>query len=291
MNKNLLKIVLENKGNFVPWIFTEKQYSTLNKYNKNFTLTNAEKKSLYTSIKKKMEALNVFDKEQKDNEYYISGYKDILPKRLLEAKKLIGIYSKKYDKVFVSGSFLFSKEFNDIDIFIVREKGYKEEWKDNIHIVSLTEKKLSLPVFQSASLISISNFQLHNKIMKKRPLLSDLMSTYHEAVIEYIKKDKKPESIRRLIFDYYLFCHNKILNPKELKESVNAINIDKIDNAMKELCIHLFSKSYLYVDIHGYIKTLEDSIKNIQPNEHLKHFKERYEEMLYGKQGSNAQTT
>ena len=143
MDKNILKIILRNKGLFVPLVFTEKQFNVLRKYNNKIKLSNAEKKSLYTSIKRKMEALDSFSIEQKDIEYFINNASEIIPARLVEAKKIIDSYSKRYNKVFIAGSFLFSKEFNDIDIFIIRERGYKEKWDGNKHIIFLSEKKIS----------------------------------------------------------------------------------------------------------------------------------------------------
>jgi len=289
MYKNILKIVLQKKELFVPLIFTEKQFNILEKYNNHIKLLNAEKKSLYTSIKRKMEALSSFSREQKDKEYLINNPNKLILGRLAEAKRIIVAYSKKYNKVFIAGSFLFSKEFNDIDIFIIRERGYKEKWDKNKHIIFLSEKRLTNPVFQSASLISISNFILPRKIKKKKPSLSELMTTYHEAVIEYIRKEKKPESMRRLIFEYNLFCKNRIINGKELKEISEKIELDDLGMLIKELCKKLFSKNYLYVEIHTYIKTLKESIKNIRPNAHLIRFKNTYEEIIYGKQRSKAE--
>lgn len=289
MNKNILKIIIQRKDLFVPLIFTKKQFDILKKYNANTKLLNAEKKSLYTSIKKKMEALNLFSREEKKGEYFINNPNKILPNRLIEAKKLISIYSKDYEKVFISGSFLFSRTYHDIDIFIIRKRGYKEEWDGNKHIIFITENKLTDSVFQSTSLISVSNFIIPQKIKRKKPQLSELMTLYHEAVIEHIQKETKLESIRRLIFDYNLFCHNRLLNPKELKNKTSKIRLDEIDIIIKELCKTLFSKTYLYVEVHTYIKTLKESIKNIKPNMHLIRFKDTYEELIYGQQRSKTE--
>ncbi|MEK6921498.1 MAG: hypothetical protein AABX82_06435, partial [Nanoarchaeota archaeon] len=247
MNQNILKIVLNKEELFVPLLFTLKQFNILKKYDAHITLSNAEKKALYTSIKKKMEALNSIMIEQKDVEFYVNNPDLIIPERLKQAQTIIETYSKKYDKVFISGSFLFSKEYNDIDIFIMHQRGYKEEWNENKHIIFLSEKKLFEPLFQSASLISVSTFAIPQNVKKKKPILSEVMSLYHEAVIEYIKKDKKPEAMRRLIFDYTLFCHNKILNAKELNKLLKSIDISYLNKIIKEFCKILFSKSYLYV--------------------------------------------
>ncbi len=289
MDKNILKIILRRKESFVPLIFTEKQFNILGKYNNHVPLSNAEKKSLYTSIKKKMEALSSFSTEQKDIEYWINNTNEIMPRRLEEAKKLIDSYSEKYNKVFISGSFLFAKEFRDIDIFIVREKGYKEAWDGNRHIIFLTEKRLAWPIFQSAAKISIGNFALPSKMTKKKPTLSEIMSAYHEAVIELMRKEKKPDLLRRFTFDYYLFCKNRLLSGKELNDLSKSTALADLDNYVRELCLKLFSRTYLYVEIHDYIKTLKDSIESEKPNEHLIRYKKTYEELIYGKHSAKAE--
>jgi len=288
MNENILKIILNKKELFVPLLFTVKQFNILKKYDARITLSNAEKKALYTSIKKKMEALGSIIMEQRDIEFYVNTPDSIIPERLKQAQTIIENYSKKHNKLFISGSFLFSKDYNDIYIFIIHQRGYKEEWDDNKHIIFLPERKLFEPLFQSASLISVSTFAIPQNVKKKKPTLSEVMSLYHEAVIEYIKKDKKPEIMRRLIFEYNLFCHNKILNAKELNELLKSADIFYLNTIIKEFCKKLFSKSYLYVELRTYINTLNQSIKNIKLNEHLIIFKNTYEELLYGKQRSKA---
>jgi hypothetical protein len=289
MDRDILKIILQKRKQFVPLIFTEKQFNVLTRYSSGLRLSNADRKALYTSVSKKMRALESLYREEKKGEHYIYGGSDMIPSRLEEAKRLIDRYSEKYSKVFVSGSFLFSREFGDIDMFIMRDKGYKEVVENDIHMIFLTEKRLSDPVFQSASLISVSNFMIPNRIKKKRPSLSELMSTYHEAIIETMRKEKKPEALRNLIFYHSLFCEDKLINPKELKQSSEKIKMPEIDLLVKALCKALFSKDYLYIEIHEYIKTLKESISNIKPNEHLIRFKNTYEELIYGRQRSKAE--
>ena len=285
MNENLLKIVLEHEKDFEPLIFTGKQLKVMKKRKEGRQLSNAEKKALYTSIKKKMEALSIL-KEGEGRKLYIAGYEHIIEGRLEEAEKLVKEYSVKYGKVFIAGSFLFSKNYNDIDIFIIRNKGYKEKWEGNHHLVFVSEKRLEKPIFQSAAKISISTFPIPGKLAKKRPKLSEAMSTYHEAVIECRNKGKKREMIRHLIFDYYLFCKNDVINPKRLQELVKSASLEILDTYIKELCIALFSKNYLYVGIHWYIQTLEEDIKSTKHNKNLIQYKKTYEELLYGRQRS-----
>ncbi|MEK6949520.1 MAG: hypothetical protein AABX34_04810 [Nanoarchaeota archaeon] len=285
MNENLLKIILEHEKDFEPLIFTGKQLKVMKKRLEGIKLSNSERKALYTSIKKKMEALSILTGEER-RKLYITGHEHIIEERLEEAEKLIKEYSAKHGKVFIAGSFLFSRHYNDIDIFIIMEKGYKEKWKGNHHIVFISEKRLEKPIFQSAAKISISTFPIPSKLSKRKPKLSEAMSTYHEAVIELRNKDKKREMIRHLIFDYYLFCKNELLNPKILRELVKEASLELLDTYIKGLCTALFTKSYLYVGIHWYIQTLEEDIKSTKHNKNFIQYKKTYEELLYGRQRS-----
>ena len=217
MNDEILKVILKNESRFVPLVFTKKQFNVIFKLKRSMRLSNAEKKALYTSINKKIDALSSLIIKN-DNEYYIQGSREIIEEKIEEAKRLIEKYAENLNKVFIGGSFLFEKDYNDVDIFIIRKKGYKESWDGKYHIIQLSEGRLSEPIFQSASLISVSNFLIPKILIKSRPSLSELISTYHEAVIERLNREKKPEMIRRLIFDYYLFCKNEIINGKALKE-------------------------------------------------------------------------
>jgi hypothetical protein len=290
MYNNILIKIINNKDMFTPLVFTPKQMSIILKIHNKNTLTNAEKKSYYSSIKKKLLAINLLTKSQNSNEYFITGNKHIIKERINKAKKIINEFSHKYEKIFVSGSFLFSKKYNDIDLFIIRKKGHKEEYKENLHIIYLSEKQLKKPIFQSASLISISTFPIINKLSYKRPKLNEIMSLYHESIIEIMKNEKKSESLRDLIFNYNLFVKNKLLNAIELNTEILNVDFKKIDIITKKLLKKLFSKSYLYVDIHDYIKTLNNSIKSIKPNFHLIRYKKTYEELINECRNSQTKT-
>lgn len=280
MDKNILKIILAKKESYVPLIFTEKQFMVLKKYNCGIKLSNAEKKALYTSITKKMSALESI-KIETDKEYYIRGDNKIIPERIEEAKKILA----SYEKAFISGSFLFSKKYNDLDIFVIHERGYQEKWEDNKHIIFLTEKRLERPVFQSAALISVSNFHLPLKI-KERPFkLGEFMSSYHEAGIEIMSHQER-EITRHMVFTYYLKDKKKLLDGLELSQLTKNLTLDQLDEMVRAILIKFFSKKYLYVAIHPYIKTLSEFIKTEKNIEHLKRYKSLYEEVIYGSRRS-----
>ena len=287
MNKEILKNILEQKNRFIPLIFTVKQVLVIEKYLSQQKLSLAEKKALYTSINKKVQALELLPTQKKE-EYFIQGSQQMLPERILQAQQIITQYSPL--KVMVAGSFLYSKKYQDIDIYILQERGYREAQDGEKHLIYLKEKKLAEPLFQSAALISIANFESTRKIKPKKIPLHQLMSTYHEAVINLIQKEEKNEPLRDLIFWHSLFCENRLINSLELKEKTTQLTLSQIDQLLIRICQQLFSKTYLYVELHEYIKTLIASIRNIKQNAHLEHYKNTYEELIYGWKETAAKT-
>lgn len=238
-----------------------------------------QKRNLSTPIKDKVNALGLLYTERKQD-FYIRGGQYMIPSRIEKAKNIIKQFHPR--KVFIGGSFLFSKEYNDIDVYVMRERGYKEEFIGEKHIIHLPERRLSKAIFQSTALISVSNFNNLSEYKYKRPFLHELMSTYHEAVIQLKQKEKKKDFVRELIFIYSILVKGKLPNAVELRDKERKIELKELDKLFKETCSYLFSDKYLYVEIHDYIKTLDSTIKNIKQNKHLIHYKNVYEELIYG---------
>ena len=276
MNKILLKKIVCEKDLFVPSIFTVKQFEAIKKYLIKSNMSNSEKKSLYTSIAKKVKALEFLYDEKKD--FFIRG--NIISSRIDEAKNIISSF--KNEKVFVGGSFLFSVIYNDIDIFIIINKGYKEEFKDNLHIIYLTEKKLSDAIFQSVAKISVSNFNNLRSVNLKKPFLYELMSLYHESYIQIKERDKKRDAVRDLVFFHEYFVNKNLISPEKLKKIVFKVKMAEIDKYFIDICNCLFSKKYLYVEILNYLKSLSNAIKSEGNVSHLIHYKNVYEGLIHG---------
>src|SRR3989338_3891138 len=230
MNDNLIRLVLENEHALIPLIFTKKQIMALRKKHEGKSLSNAQRKAMSVSIKRKLTALGtLFGKK----EVYIRGSESFIQGRLEQAEQILEEYSS-FGKVFIAGSFLFSREYNDIDIFIITRRGYKEEWRGNRHIIYLTEKRLSKPIFQSTAKISLSTFPIPNRIEKKRPKLENLMSDYHEAVIEKMGTEEKQEAARRLVFAYWLFVGGTLPDASGLSKKTEQATLDDLDRMMGE---------------------------------------------------------
>jgi len=115
------------------------------------------------------------------------------------------------------------------------------------------------------------------------------MSLYHESVIEYINKERKKEALRDLIFLHNLFCKNELIDGKRTNELVEEISLNQMDLIIKDILAKLFSKTYLYVELHDYIKTLDNWIRTEKTNYHLIRFKKTYEDLIYGRSKDKAE--
>ena len=69
---------------------------------------------------------------------------------------------------------------------------------------------------------------------------------------------------------------------------IKNIKLKQVDELFLALCKKQFSRTYLYVQLQDYIKTLKQSILNTNRKEHLQHYKEIYEELIYGRKRAEA---
>ncbi len=274
MNKKILEKILENQKAFKS-IFTERQISVINKYIKKKNLTSTEKTYLYTSIKKKVQALSLLHEE-----FYING-KNMIPKRVEQAKNILKHIDKR---AFVSGSFLYSEKHEDIDIFMIAKK--RRQFKvDNKHYVLITEKDLQNPLFYSTLLYSVSNFITEIKPSIKRIDYSEILLVYENAVNEILDNDDQKDA-RRLIFYYNHQAKNKVLDSRELDLEFKKFltsdqneRIRMVNQMVKEILKKNFSKDYLYNELSSFVKRLRRDIAEYKKNENLIIYKDLFNEV------------
>src|SRR3989338_3796070 len=114
MDKKMCKLIIERKAQLVPTIFTKTQITLLEAYLTEKPLTSSQKSYLYSTIKKKIDALASLQQES-----YITG-QNMIPERVEQAKQILKELG--YPKAFISGSFLFKEKYNDIDVFVISSK-------------------------------------------------------------------------------------------------------------------------------------------------------------------------
>ena len=93
--------------------------------------------------------------------------------------------------------------------------------------------------------------------------------------------------MRDIVFEYFL-ADGKILGGLEIKAEMGGMTISKLGGYYQALLKKRYSKNYLYNELHDYLKTLNQSIRDIKKNDHLIYYKKTYEELIYGNRKSKA---
>ncbi|MDP7141199.1 MAG: hypothetical protein QGH19_03300 [Candidatus Woesearchaeota archaeon] len=274
MNNKICKKLLKNKEKFVPYLFTDKQIKVISKHINNKPMTNTEKVYLYSSIKRKIDALSLLKEE-----FYFYGT-NMIQERLKKAKELL---KEINDKAFISGSFLFSKNYNDIDLYIISNRR-KQYHKGKMHFIYITEEDLKKPIFQSAAKYCVSNFEITmDKPIRKRMKFNDLIVNYETTIVELLDKEDE-KTIREVLFEYYIQLKNTILSSYEIyTKTINIINTSKsiniLNNMVKELLLKNYSKRYIYDELSNFVKRLDGDIKEFKANENLKIYRTLFNEV------------
>jgi len=266
MDKNILKIIVDESKRLVPGIFTKKQIKIIERYSKKERLSNTEKTYFYATIKKKIDLLSMFK-----GEFYFYG-KDMIQERVEEAKDILDEID---DNAFISGTFLFSKNFNDVDIYVIakRRKQYHQGKK---HFIFITKEDLKKPIFVSAAKYCISNFFMDlSKVEIKRPDFNDLVMTYELAINEILDNDDQ-KRIRDLIFEHRIQLNKQVLDSYSLNKKFNEIKklkkgekIKYVNNLAKELLLRSYSNDYVYNEISPFVTRLKKDADGYKSNENL----------------------
>src|SRR3989338_10671501 len=272
MDKKVCNKIIEHKSEFTPSIFTRRQIDILQKYLSSQKLKRTEKTYLYSSIKKKIDALSLLNEE-----FYYYG-KNMIPERVAKAREMLGKIS---EKAFISGSFLFSEKYNDIDLYIVSSRR-KQFTKGSVHFIHIAESDLKKPVFISAAQYCFSNFPITimNPIIKRMGF-NDLVMAYEMSINEILYKEGQ-KTIRDVIFEYFMQIKNKILDSYELKTKMDEIakskdSISTLNSMVAELLLNNYSRRYIYDELVKFTKRLGQDIKEFKANENLIIYKEVFD--------------
>ncbi len=234
-------IILENleasKDHLVPAIFSENYYKILKARLKGKKL-NANEMYYYSHfIKKKLEGMiGLFELDET-----VNGKEYIRKERISKAIKLLKKYSRKHKnlKIFISGSFLYSEKYNDIDIFII-SKYDKEDYREaNIHVNYLPVNIEKTLFFHSIYAVSISNFKT-NAAIEEDFGISDILHLYEVTVLLMMQKNNYIQELRDLILRLEYLSNKVILNSMQLKIITDKITASK--NPIKLISKYLITK-------------------------------------------------
>ncbi len=209
----------ENRPLLVPSIFTERQFALLEKKLRQKSMTPTERAYFSRTITKKIKAIGLCRKKERA---FVYGENEIIPERKERAVKLLKQIERSHrgQRILISGSFLYNKRYNDIDVFIL-SKYQKEDYRDGeLHFNYLSPEAVESLLFHSLGKICITNFSLDFLPVKEKIDLNLLVSKYQEVIKDYMEKNSSWLKIN--LRDFILFCYyagsGVVLNSKELKQ-------------------------------------------------------------------------
>ena len=195
---------------------------------------------------------------------YNPHHQDFQNSRIKEAEEILNQISSKY--CFITGSFLYKKNYNDIDVFIVSrsKKPFKlKNAKMNITIIDFNN-------LSSLFYHSIAKSCLAKNLLPTRPLkttLADYWQVINEAIPTILnQKDKYHKDIRFLILYTHYYKTGEILDTFQLSQKISSFNdYTKILEYIRKQVPHIITahatpsyiKRFFYTQA-GYYKELRD---------------------------------
>ncbi|MEK6952261.1 MAG: hypothetical protein AABX29_04555 [Nanoarchaeota archaeon] len=281
-NQLSLKNLSKAKPYLVPYVFTERYFDILKTRLQNKKLSYNERHYYNHFIKKKLQGMfKLFDITDK-----VQGKEFIREDRLKKVIALLKKYTRKHKnmKILISGSFLYNKRYNDIDIFIL-SKYNKEDYRDGlIHINYLPLDVEKTIFFKSIYSISVANFKSEEEI-KEKFMVEDILNYYELVILLLIQKDDYIRELRDLIIMAEYISNRVVLNSMQLK-----ITVDKIINSKNTIEVinkYILTKLVGSYDVAVLKKTLKQFLeKNSKPEkgqklyENWKIYNKTYREVL-----------
>ncbi|MFH1182407.1 MAG: hypothetical protein V1702_05595 [Candidatus Woesearchaeota archaeon] len=211
-----LEMVERNEHLLIGRIFTQLQLNILKKRLRKKVLNGNERTYYYKFIKPKVKAMMaVFG----ISEVTVKGREFFEENRLEAAVKILRKLEQRHKgkKIIISGSFLFSKEYNDIDAFVFSKYGKEDYQRGKVHVTFLPESALDSLFFASISQISVSNFNYAAKggfTVK----LEDALQVYELLVNAILNKEDYGRNLRDFVLQTEYVSKGVMLNPKQLHE-------------------------------------------------------------------------
>jgi len=273
------------KPNLVPYIFSQNYFNILKAKISNKKLSKNETYYYNHFIKKKL--LGVIELFEIADKMNVNG-KEFIKKDRME--RIIGIlkkYSRKHKnmKMLVSGSFLYSKKYNDIDIFIISKYNKEDYRSGKIHINYLPDDIENTLFFKSISEISIANFNFEKKSIKEMFSIEDILYLYELIILLIIQKNYYLPELRDLILKAEYRSSKVILNSMQLKTITDMVIKSKFPiKIINKYVVTKIINSYDIIDIKKVLKKFIE--KNSVPEkkqklyENWKVYNQTYKEVL-----------
>jgi hypothetical protein len=241
--ENLISLSLIKKNESqLKRIFTNIQLDILKKKLQKKTLNSNEKTYYYKYIKPKVKAMLLFCNIAEIN---IQGKEFLLEERIPQATKVLRrveqMHRKK--KIMMSGSFLFSKEYQDIDVFVFVHYKKDDYKKGKLHVNFINESALDSLFFSSLTQVSISNFAYEAK-KDFDVKLNDVLQSYELLINHILNKENYEKELRDFLLTIEYVSKGVILNPKQLYDLKNKRINKNISGILSGIFINDLPLSY-----------------------------------------------
>lgn len=274
---------LETAKNYlVPHIFSENYYNILKAKMRGKKLSDNEKYYYNHFIKKKLKGMI----ELMEIGTLVNGREFIRRDRLNKAMALLNKYSRKHKgmKVIISGSFLYSENYNDIDVFVISKYEKDDHKEGKIHINYLSANIEKTLFFQSINAISISNFKSEGKIEEEFGI-ADMLHLYEIVILLIIQKDDCLQELRDLIVRLEYLPNKVILNSMQLKLITDKITKNKnpiavINKYLIAKIINAYKRAVLRRTLNRFIKKNRSPEKGQRLYENWKIYNQTYKEVI-----------
>ena len=278
--ENLITLDMLNKARneLEGRIFTSLQLNILKKRLQKKELDANEKTYYYKYIKPKLKAMFSFFNISEIN---IRGREYMIDDRIAEAVEILNKIKKKHKnkRIMISGSFLFNKNYNDIDVFIFTKYDKEDYNKGKIHVNFLPENALDSLFFSSLSEVSISNFYYIHK-NEFNVELNNVLQNYELLINSILNKENYQKELRDFLLNTEYISTGVILNTKQLyslrrkinktriisNTLINALILGYNNNKLNSLKKYIADyrkllKQYKSSNLNEYIQTYEKVIK------------------------------
>ena len=278
--ENLITLDIVNKNEKIlsRRIFTDLQLKILKKRIQKKKLNINERTYYYKYIKPKLSAMFSFFNI---NDIKVNGEEYILKNRIPKATSIINNLRRKHKnkRIMVSGSFLFNKNYNDIDIFIFT-KYDKEDYKTGkIHVNFIPENAINSLFFSSLSKVSISNFSYTPK-NEFSISLRDILQNYELLVNSFLSKEDYQKELRDFLVSIEYISNGVVLNTKQMYELRKKMkNIKIISNIFITSLILGYKKNILDNTLKRYITDYKKLLKQYN-FDNLKEYIQTYEKVI-----------
>lgn len=262
-------------------IFTSIQLKALKKKIKHQPLSRNEKTYYYKFIRPKVRAILAFSGIE---ETIICGKEWMIPERITQGKIILQQMKKKHKtaRILLSGSFLFNKKYEDIDIFLFTKYNKEDYYWKNIHINFLPESSLHSFFFNSLCQISLNSFipECQTNFYFS---LKEVLQTYELLVNEIINKEDYQKELRGFLLQMEYLSKRMILNPLQLytlrKKMSNRRILPLLQGYLIENLALNYSKKELAL-LKVYLKDYEKLSKEYKKSANLQNYIKTYKGVL-----------